>query len=42
SYEALQKKINEYINYYNNVRIKQKLVGMSPVNYRKHASQLVA
>ncbi|KEK10889.1 hypothetical protein EP18_14670 [Lysinibacillus sphaericus] len=33
SYKALQKKINEYINYYNNVRIKQKLAGMSPVNY---------
>ncbi|MER2030820.1 MAG: IS3 family transposase, partial [Solibacillus sp.] len=42
SYEALQKKINEYIHYYNNVRIKQKLAGMSPVNYRKHASQLAA
>ncbi len=42
SYKALQKKINEYINYYNNVRIKQKLAGMSPVNYRKHASQLAA
>lgn len=42
SYEALQKKIEKYINYYNNDRIKQKLAGMSPVNYRKHASQLAA
>lgn len=42
SYAALQKKIEKYINYYNNDRIKQKLAGMSPVNYRKHASQLAA
>ena len=42
SYEALQKRIEKYINYYNNDRIKQKLAGMSPVNYRTHASQLAA
>ena len=42
SYEALQKKIEQYINYYNNERIKQKLAGMSPVKYRIHTSQLVA
>lgn len=42
SYDALQKKIETYINYYNNDRIKQKLARMSPVNYRKHASQLAA
>ncbi|WP_419182572.1 IS3 family transposase [Lysinibacillus fusiformis] len=35
SYEALQKKIEKYISYYNNDRIQQKLAGMSPVNYRK-------
>lgn len=42
SYEGLQKKIEKYIDYYNNDRIKQKLAGMSPVNYRIHASQLAA
>lgn len=42
SYEALQKKMEKYINYYNNDRIKQKLAGMSPVKYRTHASQLAA
>ena len=33
SFEALQKKIEKYISYYNNERIKQKLAGMSPVKY---------
>lgn len=42
SYEALKKKIEKYIDYYNNDRIKQKLAGMSPVKYRTHASQLAA
>jgi len=42
SYEALQKKIEKYISYYNNDRIKQKLAGMSPVNYRKQTNQLAA
>ena len=42
SYEALQKKIEKYIDYYNNERIKQKLADMSPVKYRTHASQLAA
>lgn len=31
SYEALKEKIEKYIDYYNIERIKQKLVGMSPV-----------
>lgn len=39
--EELEKDIIEYINYYNNSRIKSKLKGMSPVQYRKH-SLLVA
>lgn len=39
--EELEKDIVEYIEYYNNSRIKSKLKGMSPVNYRKH-SMLVA
>ena len=42
SYEALQTKIEQYIDYYNNDRIKQKLAGMSPIHYRTHTSQLAA
>lgn len=42
SYEELKKKIERYINYYYNERIKQKLAGMSPVKYRTHTSQLAA
>jgi putative transposase len=42
SFEELKKRIKEYINYYNNKRIKQKLAGMSPVQYRIHTSQLAA
>lgn len=39
--EELEKDIIEYIDYYNNKRIKGKLKGMSPVQYRIH-SLLVA
>jgi putative transposase len=42
SFEELKKRIEEYINYYNNKRIKQKLAGMSPVQYRVHTSQIAA
>ena len=42
SFEQLQQAIEEYIYYYNNKRIKVKLTGMSPVEYRKQASQLAA
>lgn len=42
SYEELEKRIKEYIHYYNHERIKKKLAGMSPVEYRIHTSQLVA
>lgn len=41
SIEELERDIIEYIDYYNNRRIKSKLNGMSPVEYRKH-SMLVA
>jgi putative transposase len=41
-YEELKKRIERYISYYNNERIKQKLAGMSPVQYRTHTSQLAA
>ena len=39
--EELEKDLVEYIDYYNNKRIKCKLKGMSPIEYRKH-SMLVA
>jgi transposase InsO family protein len=42
SYEELKNRIKDYIHYYNNKRIKQKLAGMSPVQYRIHTSQLAA
>ena len=35
--KELEKDIIEYIDYYNNKRIKGKLKGMSPVNYRIHS-----
>ena len=42
TYEELKRDIEAYIQYYNNKRIKQKLAGMSPVQYRLHTSRLVA
>lgn len=36
SYEQLKKRIETYIHYYNHERIKEKLNGMSPVEYRLH------
>lgn len=42
SYEELKQKIERYIRYYNNERIKQKLAGMSPVQYRTYTNQLAA
>lgn len=38
--EELEKDIIEYIDYYNNKRIKSKLKGMSPVQYRLHSSKV--
>ena len=35
--EEIEKDIKEYIEYYNNSRIKSKLKGMSPIQYRKHS-----
>ncbi|WP_093794122.1 IS3 family transposase [Sporomusa acidovorans] len=29
--------LHDYIDHYNNYRIKQRLKGMSPVNYRTHS-----
>lgn len=42
TYEELEQAIKTYIYYYNHKRIKQKLAGMSPVQYRLHTSQLAA
>ena len=42
SYDELKRKIEEYIYYYNNVRIKQKIAGLSPVQYRTQTSQSAA
>ena len=39
SLDQLKKEINEYINYYNNVRIKSNLNKMSPIQYRAHNYQ---
>ncbi|RAN58502.1 hypothetical protein B8A46_07885 [Dolosigranulum pigrum] len=36
----LNREIENYIHFYNNNRIKVKLSGLSPVNYRKQAAQL--
>ena len=38
SIEALQRGLGEYIDYYNNKRIKLGLGGMSPVEYRLQRS----
>ena len=42
TYDQLGQKIDKYIYQYNNQRIKEKLNGMSPVEYRKHTVQLVS
>jgi putative transposase len=42
TFEELKKRIEDYIHYYNNKRIKQKLAGMSPIQYRIHTNQLTA
>ena len=42
TYEELKEAIEKYIYYYNHKRIKRKLAGMSPVQYRIHTSQLAA
>ena len=39
SYKELEEAIHEYINYYNKHRIKTKLKGMSPEQFRKHTSK---
>ncbi|QTJ33731.1 hypothetical protein FE321_01430 [Dolosigranulum pigrum] len=39
SFNDLRRRIENYIHFYNNDRIKVKLNGLSPVNYRKQATQ---
>jgi len=41
NYEELKQAVKEYIYYYNNKRIRTKLAGMSPVEYRNNSSQLI-
>ena len=38
SVDEFERKLNEYICYFNNDRISLKLKGMSPVQYRAHSS----
>jgi transposase InsO family protein len=42
SYEELKRRIEEYIYWYNNERSKEKLTGLSPVEYRTQSSQSAA
>ncbi|WP_317197588.1 IS3 family transposase [Sphingobacterium bovistauri] len=42
SIEQLKKEIISYINYYNKVRIKSNLKGMSPIEYRAHYFKKIA
>ncbi|TDO19473.1 putative transposase, partial [Mycoplasma testudineum] len=41
SLEELELAIIEYIDYYNNRRIKAKLKGMSPYNFRQHSLEYI-
>lgn len=40
SYKTLKLKLEEYIDWYNDIRSKEKLTGLSPVDYREQTSQL--
>ena len=40
SYEDFINKLRHYIDYYNTKRIKLKLKGMSPVEYRTHLQKI--
>jgi transposase InsO family protein len=42
SYDELKAKIQEYIFWYNHKRTKEKLTGLSPVEYRTQTSQSAA
>ena len=40
SYKKFINKLKDYIDYYNTKRIKLKLKGMSPVEYRTHSQKV--
>ena len=40
SMEHFKQELAKYMNYYNHKRIKAKLKGMSPVQYRTHAENV--
>ncbi|MDG5470105.1 IS3 family transposase, partial [Jeotgalibacillus sp. ET6] len=42
SYEELKQRITDYIHWYNHKRSKEKLAGLSPVEYRTQTSQSAA
>ncbi|MFC3389050.1 IS3 family transposase [Salinicoccus sesuvii] len=42
TYKELKRRIETYIQYYNHERIKTKLAGLSPVQYRTQTSQITA
>nr|WP_242057293.1 IS3 family transposase [Pseudalkalibacillus hwajinpoensis] len=42
SYEELKRKLEVYVDYYNHERVKGKLVGLSPIQYRTQTSQTAA
>ncbi len=42
NYEELKRRIEEYIYWYNHERSKEKLAGLSPVEYRTQSSQSAA
>ncbi len=42
SYEALKRKLEVYVDYYNHERVKAKLAGLSPIQYRTQTSQSAA
>ncbi len=41
NFQQLEQAIHEYINFYNNSRIKTKLKGLSPTQYRKQTFEIV-
>lgn len=41
SFQQLESAIHEYINFYNNTRIKTKLKGLSPMQYRKQTFEIL-
>ncbi|MCA0174075.1 IS3 family transposase [Bacillus sp. RAR_GA_16] len=42
SYEELKRKLEGYVDYYNHERVKAKLAGLSPIQYRTQTSQTAA